>query len=200
MIEHNKSEIHHNQEARRGQEGGFTYIDVMMAIGVMTIGMLGLLMTMTTAMVATSQGQYEVVAKQFATSTMESIFSARDINNPNITSFAAIANQANGGIFVNGYNPVYVLNTNAAGQVVPATGPDGIMGTTDDNQPVNSTSPTPQAYPLFSRQIAITSIGTDSNGNTNLIKIVVTIKYQVNNLTLTQSMTSYMANYNTQSV
>jgi hypothetical protein len=162
---------------------------------VMTIGMLGLLMTLTMAMVATTQGQQEVVAKQFATSTMESIFSARDINNPAITSFAVIANNTtSGGIFLTGYNPIYVT-TNSLGQVVPATGANGIVGTSDDGIGTGVT-----AYPGFMRSITITDISNNSNGTINLLRIVVSIQYKVNNLTLTQTMTSYLANYNTQSV
>jgi type II secretory pathway pseudopilin PulG len=195
MIEINRSEINDNQEARLGTQSGFTFIDVLMAIAVMTIGMLGLLMTLTMAMVATTQGQQEVVAKQFATSTMESIFSARDINNPVITSFAVIANNTtSGGIFLTGYNPIYVT-TNSLGQVVPASGANGVVGTADDGTGTGVT-----AYPGFMRSITITDISNSSNGTINLLRIVVSIQYKVNNLTLTQTMTSYLANYNTQSV
>jgi len=202
MIEFLKSKIDRLRPAGDGSEAGFTYIDVMMAIGIMTIGSLGLIMTMTTAMVTTTQSQQQAVAKQFATSTMESIFSARDINNSAITSngllnFSAIANVSNGGIFLDGFNPVYVVNTNTAGQIVPASGADGIMGTADDS---TSTGSPVTAYQDYQRKIVITNISNNNNGTINLLKIVVTIQYKMNNLTLQQSMTSYLADYNTQSV
>jgi hypothetical protein len=87
------------------------------------------------------------------------------------------------------------VTTNSLGQVVPATGANGIVGTSDDGVGTGVT-----AYPGFMRSITITDISNNSNGTINLLRIVVSIQYKVNNLTLTQTMTSYLANYNTQSV
>ncbi|HEY6332049.1 MAG TPA: hypothetical protein VI756_22155 [Blastocatellia bacterium] len=193
-------------------QGGFTYIDVMMAIGVMTIGVLGLMMTLTTSMVASGQTEYQVLAKQLTTSTMESIFSARDINNTVITNSQGATNMsilinspsATGSIFPSPTTPsaIWVLptsSTNSTATPVLSAGPDGIVGTADDNQAVG-TGPTPVVLPNFTRTITVTNLSNNVNNTINLVGIVVTISYKVNNLTYSQSMTSYMALYNSQSI
>jgi type II secretory pathway pseudopilin PulG len=168
-------------------EGGFSYIDVLIAIGILMTGIVALLSAMTAAVATSGRGQQQLMAKQFATSTMESIFSARDINNPNITSFAVIANDTTtGGLFLTGVTPIYD-STGADGIIGTKDdgwGPDGKKGTADDLTPVNG----------FSRKIEITPVSP------GLISITVTIFYQSSGLTFSQSLTSYMANYNTQAV
>src|SRR5262245_41397899 len=166
-------------------ERGFTYIDVLIAIGILMTGIVALLSAMTAGIATSGRGQQQLIAKQFATSTMESIFSARDINNPNITSFAVIANTP-GGLFLSGRQPIF--NSTGADGIIGTSddgwGPDGRQGTSDDLTPVQG----------FSRQIQITPISP------GLIQVDVTIFYQYGGLTFSQSLTSYMANYNTQSV
>src|SRR5215469_16988006 len=91
-----------------GSESGFSYIDVLIAIGILMTGIIALLSAMTAAVATSGRGQQQLMAKQFATSTMESIFSAQDINNANITSFAVIANDTTaGGLFLTGVTPIY---------------------------------------------------------------------------------------------
>ena len=168
-------------------ESGFSYIDVLIAIGILMTGIVALLSAMTAAIATSGRGQQQLMAKQYATSTMESIFSARDINNPNITSFAVIRNNTTtGGLFLTGRQPIYAATgpDGIIGTADDGWGPDGRQGTSDDLSPING----------FSRQITITPV------TTGLIQIDVTIYYQAGGLTFSQSLTSYMANYNTQAV
>src|SRR5215467_16125690 len=170
-----------------GTEGGFSYIDVLIAIAILMTGIVALLSAMTAGLVTSTRGEQQLTAKQFATSTMESIFSARDINNPNITSFGVIANDTTaGGLFLTGVTPIY--NSTGADGIIGTKddgwGPDGVKGTADDLTAVNG----------FSRKIEIAPVSP------GLISITVTIYYQTSGLTFSQSLTSYMANYNTQSV
>jgi len=167
-------------------QAGFSYIDVLIAIGILMTGIVALLSAMTAAVATSGRGQQQLLAKQYATSTMESIFSARDINNPRITSFAVIANTpgTTGGLFLTGRQPIYG-STGADGIIGTADdgwGPDGSQGTADDLNPING----------FSREIAIAPVSA------GLISITVTIYYQTSGLTFSQTLTSYMANYNTQ--
>jgi len=169
-------------------EAGFTYVDVLIAIGILLTGIVALLSAMTAAVVTSGRGQQQLIAKQFATSTMESIFSARDINNPNIPNFAAIANDTSlgppRGLFLTGVQPIY-NSTGRDGIIGTADdgwGPDGIQGNADDLAPA----------PGFSRMITITQVSP------GLISITVTVYYQSSGLTFNESLTSYMANYNTQ--
>jgi len=170
-----------------GDEGGFSYIDVLIAIGILMTGIVALLSAMTAAVATAGRSEQQLLAKQFATSTMESIFSARDINNQNITSFAVIANDSTaGGLFLTGVTPIY--NSTGADGIIGTKddgwGPDGVKGTADDLTAVNG----------FSRKIEIAPVSP------GLISITVTIYYQTSGLTFSQTLTSYMANYNTQSV
>jgi hypothetical protein len=173
------------RDPKAGTEAGFTYVDVLIAIGILMTGIVALLSAMTAAVATSGRGQQQLMAKEYATSTMESIFSARDINNPNIRTFAAIANNTTtGGLFLTGVQSIY-NSTGADGIIGTADdgwGPDGIPGTSDDLAPV----------PGFSRQITITPVSP------GLISITVTIYYQAMGLTFNESLTSYMANYNTQ--
>jgi len=166
-------------------ESGFSLVDVLIAISVLMVGILALLSAMTVAIVGTTQSSQQATAKQFAVSTMESIFSARDINNPIITSFSVIANDTTtGGIFLSGDQPIY----NSAGC-------DGVIGTKDDSWGADCAQGTTDdltAVPGFRRTIAITAV------QTNVIQIVVTITYQVNGHTYSEQLTSFMGNYNTQ--
>jgi hypothetical protein len=179
--------VTNSQGSAGGNEGGFSYIDVLIAIGILMTGIVALLSAMTAAVATSGRSEQQLLAKQFATSTMESIFSARDINNPKITSFAVIANDTTpNGLFLTGVTPIFD-STGADGIIGTADdgwGPDGKKGTADDLTPVNG----------LSRKIEITPVSP------GLISITVTIYYQSSGLTFSQSLTSYMANYNTQSV
>jgi prepilin-type N-terminal cleavage/methylation domain-containing protein len=164
---------------------GFTLVETMIAIVILTIGILSLLAVFGTAVATTQNAQENLIARQKALETMESIYTAR--NTQQIT-FAQIANIVNGGIFTSG--PTQLLSAGPDGLVntaddidFPATGvcpagpecitlpgPDGILGTADD-----------QAYSLanFSREIRIATV-LESDGVTidpNLKQITVTVSY-----------------------
>jgi len=169
----------------RAAQRGFTLIETMIAIAVMTIGIVSLLAVFGTAVASTQNAQENLIARQKALETMESIYTAR--NTQQIT-FAQIANIVNGGIFTSGATqlqsagPDGLVNTAddvpfPASGVCPAgpecitlPGPDGILGTADD-----------QAMSLsnFQRQIQIAPV-LESDGvtiNPNLKQITVTISY-----------------------
>jgi len=174
------------QDATAAGEAGFTYIDVVIAIGILLTGIVALLSAMTAAVATSGRGEQQLIAKQFATSTIESIFSARDINNPAITSFALIANDTASppGLFLSGVQPIYnsTGNDGIIGTADDGYGPDGVLGGGDDLTPVSG----------FTRQIAIAPVSP------GLISITVTIYYTSSGLNFQETLTSYMANYNTQ--
>jgi prepilin-type N-terminal cleavage/methylation domain-containing protein len=96
---------------------GFSLIEVMIAIAITTVGLLGLMATFTTAIKATSSAQEDLIARHKALDALESIYTAR---NSQQIPFASINNTANGGIFKS--NPQQLL----------CAGPDGLVGTGDD--------------------------------------------------------------------
>jgi prepilin-type N-terminal cleavage/methylation domain-containing protein len=98
-------------------QGGFSLIEVMISVAILTIGSIGLLGVFGLAVKATQTTQEDMVSRQLAAETMESIYTAR--NSAEI-GWPAIANVSNGGIFVDGL------------QNIKCAGPDGILDTADD--------------------------------------------------------------------
>jgi type IV pilus modification protein PilV len=117
MTQENKSVRKH------ATERGFTLLEVMIAIVVMTIGLLAVMASFATAISATASAQEDLIARHKALDAMESIYTAR---NSQQVPFASINNIANGGIFLSG------------AQSLRCAGPDGIVGTADD---VDCTAP-----------------------------------------------------------
>lgn len=179
---------------------GFTYIDVMCGVMILLIGILALTSALTTAVVRTTESEKRLVAKQLATSTLESIFSARDLKVPGF-GWAAIGNAdastgfdgLRQGIFLVGKQPIY-----------PSGGADRIIGTRDDKcgtAGINSstgvclgTDETPVSG--FQREIVITDIcdpdrlssgcpgaPTTANNPIKLRKVTITTDYQTGTLT-----------------
>jgi prepilin-type N-terminal cleavage/methylation domain-containing protein len=172
------------RSSKSGQRG-FTLIETMIAITIMTIGIVSLLAAFGTAVAATQNAQSNLIARQKALEAMESIYTAR--NTQQIT-FAQIGNIASGGIFTNGATPLKSagpdglvntaddVNFPAAGacpagpECITMPGPDGILGTSDD---------TPLSLSNFTRQIQINPV-LEADGITidpNLKQIIVTVSY-----------------------
>jgi prepilin-type N-terminal cleavage/methylation domain-containing protein len=164
---------------------GFTLIETMIAITIMTIGIVSLLAAFGTAVAATQNAQSNLIARQKALEAMESIYTARTTQQ---ITFAQIGNIASGGIFTNGATPLKsagpdgLVNTAddtnfpAAGacptgpECITMPGPDGILGTSDD---------TPLSLSNFTRQIQINPV-LEADGVTidpNLKQIIVTVSY-----------------------
>jgi type IV pilus modification protein PilV len=96
---------------------GFSLIEVMIAIVVMTIGLLAVMASFATAISATASAQEDLIARHKALDAMESIYTAR---NSQQLPFSSLQNIANGGVFKSG------------AQQLTCAGPDGIVGTADD--------------------------------------------------------------------
>jgi prepilin-type N-terminal cleavage/methylation domain-containing protein len=166
------------------KEEGFTLVEVMVAIVILSIGILTVVAAFATAVATTQNAQENLIARQKALEAMESIFTAR--NTQQIT-FAQIANIAGGGIFTAGAAPLWdagndgLVNTAddapfaAKGACPPGPecitlpGPDGILGTADD---------TAMSLGNFTREIQInTVLQADGSINPNLKQITVTVSY-----------------------
>jgi prepilin-type N-terminal cleavage/methylation domain-containing protein len=102
---------------KRRAQSGFSLLEVMIAMIVMTIGLLAVILSFATAINATEWAQEDLVARHKALDAMESIYTAR---NSQQLPFSSIQNIANGGIFEPGALPL------------KCAGPDGIVGTADD--------------------------------------------------------------------
>jgi prepilin-type N-terminal cleavage/methylation domain-containing protein len=169
------------------RQRGFTLVECMISIAILTIGSVGLLGVFGLAVKAAQSSQEDMLARQLASETMESVYTAR---NESEISWAQIQNVSNGGIFIDGMQNVMcsgpdgILDTaddtsclTASGATCPnggiecltEPGPDGILGTADDV--ILSLS-------NYQRQVLITAL-TDSNGNPiqTLRQVTVNIQY-----------------------
>jgi prepilin-type N-terminal cleavage/methylation domain-containing protein len=153
---------------------GFSLIEVIIAVVILSVGLMALLAVFAQAVSATKFSREDLVAKQKAREALENVYSAR--NDTSIT-FADIQNVSSGGIFTDGFQPLYLAGANGiAGTAQDTTnldsmrlpGPDGRLGTGDD-----------VTVPLvnFQRQIVITTLtNADGTVNADLRSIAVTVR------------------------
>ena len=182
---------------KASRQSGFTLAETMIAIVVMSIGIVSLLAVFGTAVASTQNAQENLIARQKALETMESIYTAR--NTQQIT-FAQIANISNGGIFTDGATPLLspgpdgLVNTAddvdfpasgacpAGPECITLPGPDGILGTPDDIA---------MSLAYFQRQVKISTVLEDDGVtiDPNLKQITVTVSYFTGGSTVPRSYT-----------
>jgi prepilin-type N-terminal cleavage/methylation domain-containing protein len=156
---------------------GFSLIEVMISIALLTIGLLSLLGIFGVAMAATQTSQENNTAKMLADEAMEGILTARETAN---ISWAQINNTGSGGIFLPGFLPI------------DCAGVDGLIGTADDaacgpqilEQPGPSgvyvgTCPPDVCNNLtnFTRQILISPVIVGGQASPTLRQVTITIQY-----------------------
>jgi prepilin-type N-terminal cleavage/methylation domain-containing protein len=161
---------------RRGTQDGFSLIEAMFAIVILSVGLCALMALFATAVFAVQSAQQDQVAKQKAREAMEAVYSSR---NDTAITFDDIQNVKDGGIFKDGFGDLYLSGPNG----IPGTGqdtttldrvilpgPDGKLGTSDD-QVISLAN--------YERQILITPIfNSDGSLNGNMRKIAVTVRFK----------------------
>ena len=178
-------------KALKSNEGGFTYLEVMVAIVILTIGITAQLSALSFSMLRAKETEGRNQARQIAASTLESIFAARDLGNSNgIDSWDKINETASDpdGIFITGWRPI---RDNA--------GIDGIHGTADDacNADIDCTvgSYTNDELPLaaLSRKIEITDVTETGATLVRKKRIEVKVRYFVGQLAREETLASLIA-------
>jgi type II secretory pathway pseudopilin PulG len=176
-------------EARFSFQSGFSYVDMMIAVTIMLVGILAMLSAITSGSAMTATDQQQLIAKQYAQSTVEAIFSARD---KNALGFSSIGNVDDltipGGIFLSGQQQFY-----------PTAGPDGIIGTADDRagrDGIIGTSDDVQPMEGFLQQIEITNMPDPDHplAPIALRQVKVTIFYLIGGAQFSESATTFAAN------
>jgi prepilin-type N-terminal cleavage/methylation domain-containing protein len=168
--------------APANRDRGFSLIEVMFSMAIMTIGLVSLLGVMGLAMASTSTSEQNAIAKRLANEAMESILTARETDQVQWSNIAngncAVGTGCTTGIFL------------APAQPINCAGADGIVGTSDDaacgpvvlDQPgpngvfMNSCPAGPDiCIPLtnYTRTIAISQYGADANLN----NVTITVTY-----------------------
>lgn len=171
---------------------GFSYIDVMIAIVILMVGILALLSGMSGAVLMSKGQENQLNAKQIAASTMESIMSLKETD-PNRLGWITIGNvgsnpDANNipkGLFVTGEQ-----------NVLADAGPDEVLGTADDTGAV---------VPGFTRQIVITDLCDPERPSPNcptpgvypvrIRTVAVTIRYFVGQMRRQEVLSTVLTDY-----
>lgn len=183
-------------------QAGFSYIEVMIALVILLVGVLGLTSALSANLIRSYESEKRIIAKQTALSTIESMISARDIQRAGaISGWETIGNVGtnpvngvNQGIFLTGFTPIR-----------EDLGWDGVAGTADDacsgtgNCTVNGKTNSSKIVSGFQRRIVITDIeDPDRPSPRNAIArrgIEVTIRYTVNQITRDEVMSTIITNY-----
>lgn len=183
MIETNNLGV--SERVVKSDQRGFSLIEVMISVAILTIGLLAMIGTFVTALQSTRWAQEDLIAKQKAMEALESIYTAR---NTSQLSFAQIANISGGGIFTDGYTQMLAAGNDglvgtaddvnfpangpcAAGvENIRLPGPDGILGNADD---------TCMSLSTFSRQILVSQVLQQPGNvpNPNLKQITINVQY-----------------------
>jgi len=171
------------------RRNGFTLLEAMIAIVVLSFGILSLAVLYAQGIQTASMTQYDYIAEKQAEEAVETIFAARDSK---LLAWTNIRN-VNDGVFLNGPQPLL------------AAGLDGLYGTTDDDAThpvVVILGPGPDKIlgtaddivaPLtnMTRTIAI----SDVPGETGLRQITITLDYTVGAKTRSFTLVSYIAQF-----
>src|SRR5262245_16619741 len=171
-------------------ENGFSYPDVLIAVAILLIGVIALVSAITYAVVGTTRNQAQLIAKQYASSSIESIFTARDVANLQWDSIGNIGSaEVPAGIFPVGAQDIYDGPgfDGIAGTPDDQAGPDGALGTADDAPLIQG----------FQRQITITAVpDPDRPASNSMRQITITIDYFIGTRRVQESFSTYIANYN----
>ena len=118
---------------RKQAEGGFSLLEVMISMVILTVGLVSLLGVFGLAMASTQTSQQDMIAKQLANEAYESIVTAR---NTSQMSWDQIQNASGTQYCTTSPSPCGIFIGNAASPVfqpIYNSGADGIFGTADDS-------------------------------------------------------------------
>lgn len=164
------------------KETGFSLIETIIALIILLVGILATLQAISYGMLYVQESEKRGIAKEIARSTMETIFSIRDLQafDPQVGetynwNAIQVRNGTNGGIFVADWKPIR-----------ENPGDDGIFGT-DDDACAAGTSCVVGGYTNnsavmsgYERKIEIFDI--TENGNVRKRRIDVRVRYYVGSL------------------
>jgi prepilin-type N-terminal cleavage/methylation domain-containing protein len=171
------------------RHSGFTLIETMVAMAVLSFGVLSLSAIYTQGLRASAQNQIQFIAQQKAQEALETLFTARDTK---LLTWAQIANVSKGGVFKDGPQPLLAAGPDGLvgtadddggnpNTIVIGPGPDNILGTADD-QSIN-------LNPWMTRTILISPVP----GTPNLNQVTITVIYLYQGQTNQFQLISYLS-------
>jgi len=172
---------------------GFTLIEALIATVILVVGLTALAALFAQSLTFLQYTRDDLVAKQKATQALEGVYSAR---NDASVGFASIQNKSAGGIFNDGFQPLFLPGANGIVGTTSDTatldseispGPDGILGTADDI-----------TVPLINlqRQILIQPVtNPDGSVSADLRQITVTIRVNSSRRIRDYTVTGYISRY-----
>lgn len=180
--------MNHLQHDQRG----FSLIESMIAVGIVTVGVLGLAQVYILGIHHLASASAGLVAREKAREAIESIHAARDART---MSWAQLRNETapsgcagasvGGGIFQNDMQPLYkpgpsgLVNTKYSDPVMETSpGPNGRLGDADDVSLTN-----------YRREIRICEV------DTGLREITVTVEYTTGGRKATFSLKSLLSSF-----
>jgi uncharacterized protein (TIGR02598 family) len=172
---------------------GFSLVETVMALGVLTTGILGAAAVLATGMQNLRWWASDVVTTQKAAEAIEAVFSARQSGKLTWTQIKNVAGASgsDNGYFLDGP------------QSLKIAGLDGLVNTSDDttvetmtlpgkDQQLNTSDDQVVTLSGFTREIKIRDV---ANENGQLRSIVVTLKYKNGPTTRTYTLTTYISAY-----
>jgi len=176
----------------RSSESGFSYIDVIIAVMILMVGILALLAAIAGSVIQARSHEQQLLSKQVATSLMESIMSVKETD-PTRLGWEAVGNVGSNldsggvahGIFVTGFQPAY-----------SDAGPDEVLGTADDSgTPITG----------LARSVSITDVCDPDRPSYNCTpagssavkvrSVTVSVRYFVGGLRRQEDVTTVLTDY-----
>ena len=185
------------QNAKRAnQQTGFTLLEAMIAIVILSFGILSLASVYAQGIQVASLTQFDYVAEKKAEQAVEVIFTARD--NDTLT-WAQIQNTSSGGVFLPGPQAMLQPGTDGLVGTVSDTGSPNeviVVGPNSGGQIGTTTDQTVDLNPWMTRTIDIAPVlDTAGNNEPNVRSITVTINYHVGKMTRNYTLISYISSF-----
>lgn len=170
---------------------GFTLVETVVAMAILSFGVLSLASIYTQGLKASGLSQMQFIAQQKAQEALETLFTARDTK---LLTWTQINNVSANGVFKDGPQPLL------------APGPDGLLGTADDdasNPNTIVTGPGPDNVlgtaddtninlnPWMTRTIQIQPVPNVPNLKQVTITVTYVFQGQTNNFVLTSYLSAF---------
>lgn len=178
---------------RAADQQGFSLVEVMFSLAVLTTGVLGAAAVMAAGMQNLSSSPGDVIVTQKAAQAIEAVFAARDSHKLEWRQIRNVQGAgSDNGIFLDGPQPLHLSGSdglvNTADdlndiETIPTAGPDHELNTDDDVEVVLGG---------YTREIAIRDISGTSG---QLRKITVTVVYTNGSLKRTYKLVTYISAY-----